>query len=544
MSYRNPARIVDTQSGQHIRNMQQSLAKSTTGVIDADTARIRAEMAKAAKDQAALRKKLQTQEEEAYSTAHQAAQQTNTSVRYDNMQENLQYNAHLAQKAAASVPLTSEEKTWQQNFNNVGSSIKTVLANVVSIRDQYEKQSNVKIPNEGSIVASDQNNLKMQAIEIWLNGKDGTSHSYFDGATGETTLIARDLDGVEVGRVTSNGKMYELETVPSSSEAVKTNGTNLINRINSEKAASSVYGKNPQTETVTTKTGDGKTTTQYYLTPNEEDVKKALEVSSREAVLSWTPSQIKNWYNATQRNSPTVERDSEGKFIPISEMFTEDEKYDIVDGIPTDTLNPYVKKVVDAFTEKTIKENPGLLESRFFKNKPEIKLEENPKTTGLTSADDIIEALYSKEGNGLFSLMKYNNKEVKNVILPNENENIISIQTAGGNEKYLKDGKSINKLDAEGNTIPKTLTTNFNLDKKEEIKAFVAALVKGKGYRQNAKQQEALTRNLLNKLKERKRLKKESSNKKVEGKGPLNEDFYNQSFLPTAEGDEIFKTKK
>ena len=380
MSYRNPARIVDTQSGQHIRNMQQSLAKSTTGVIDTDTARIRAGMAKAAKDQAALRKKLQTQEEEAYSTAHQAAQQTNTSVRYDNMQENLQYNAHLAQKAAASVPLTSEEKTWQQNFNNVGSSIKTVLANVVSIRDQYEKQSGVKVPNEGSIVASDQNNLKTQAIEIWLNGNGGTSHSYFDGATGETTLIARDEDGVEVGRVTSNGKMYELETVPSSSEAVKTNGTNLINRINSEKAASSVYGENPQTETVTTKTGDG-ITTQYYLTPNKEDVKKALEVSSREAVLGWTPSQIKNWYNATQRNSPTAKRDDSGKFIPITKMFTEDEKYDIVNGVPTDTLNPVVKMVVDAFTEKTIKENPGLLESRFFKNKPEIKLEKTKKPT-------------------------------------------------------------------------------------------------------------------------------------------------------------------
>ena len=381
MSYRNPARIVDTQSGQHIRNMQQSLAKSTTGVIDADTARIRAGMAKAAKDQAVLRKKLQTQEEEAYRTANQAAQQTNTSVRYDNMQENLQYNAHLAQKAAASVPLTSEEKTWQQNFNNVGSSIKTVLANVVSIRDQYEKQSGVKVPNEGSIVASDQNNLKTQAIEIWLNGNGGTSHSYFDGATGETTLIARDEDGVEVGRVTSNGKMYELETVPSSSEAVKTNGTNLINRINSEKAASSVYGENPQTETVTTKTGDG-ITTQYYLTPNKEDVKKALEVSSREAVLGWTPSQIKNWYNATQRNSPTAERDSKGKFIQITKMFTEDEKYIIgKDGIPTDTLDPDVKKVVDAFTEKTIKENPGLLESRFFKNKPEIKLDKTKKPT-------------------------------------------------------------------------------------------------------------------------------------------------------------------
>jgi hypothetical protein len=43
MSYRNPARIVDTQSGQHFRNMQQSLAEAFTGVINADTERIRKE---------------------------------------------------------------------------------------------------------------------------------------------------------------------------------------------------------------------------------------------------------------------------------------------------------------------------------------------------------------------------------------------------------------------------------------------------------------------------------------------------------------------
>jgi hypothetical protein len=371
MSYRNPAKIVDTQSGQHYRNMQQSLAKSFTGVIDADTARLQAQATKAEKEQAALRNKLEKQEAQAYKTANQANLQAGTSVRYDNMQENLNYNAHLARKSAANVPLTSEEKSWKQNFANVGTSIKQTLANVVSIRDSYTKQKEVKQGQEGSIAATDDNILKQQAVEIWLNGNGGTSHSYYDGTTGETTLIAKDLKGKEVGRITSNGKMYEFEIVPSSAEGIKANTAALLQSIKSERASSPVFGENPEA-VETTVDVNGKKVKQYYLEPTIDRVKEQLKESSTSTVMSWSPSEMVNWWNATQKNNPEA-YDKDGKFMKKEANFTEAQKYVFNDKVPTDKIEPYVQDIINAFTRKTVKENPQLMDKIFFANDPTKK---------------------------------------------------------------------------------------------------------------------------------------------------------------------------
>ena len=370
MSYRNPAKIVDTQSGQHYRNMQQSLAKSFTSVIDADTARLQAQATKAEKEQAALRNKLEKQEAQAYKTANQANLQAGTSVRYDNMQENLNYNAHLARKSAANIPLTSEEKSWKQNFANVGTSIKQTLANVVSIRDSYTKQKEVKQGQEGSIAATDDNILKQKAVEIWLNGNGGTSHSYYDGTTGETTLIAKDLKGKEVGRITSNGKMYEFEIVPSSAEGIKANTAALLQSIKSERASSPVFGENPEA-VETTVDVDGKKVKQYYLEPNIDKVKEQLKESSTSTVMSWSPSEMVNWWNATQKNNPEAYKD--GKFMEKEANFTEAEKYVFEGGAPTNKIEPYVQDIINAFTRKTVKENPQLMDKIFFANDPTKK---------------------------------------------------------------------------------------------------------------------------------------------------------------------------
>ncbi len=359
MSYRNPARIVDVQSGQHFRNMQQSLAKSFQGVIDQDTARIKAGMVKAEKEQAELRKKLQKQEDEAYRSALQANQQTNTSVRYDNMQENLSYNAHLAGKPAGS--LTSEERVWMQNFKNVGSSIKTVLANIVSGREDYEKQSSIRPGQEGSIVATVDNVNKQKAYEIFLNGNGGTSHAYFDGATGETTIVAKDLEGKIVGKVTSNGDMYEFATVIVTDKDRKSNVDNLIKSRETEGIQSSVYGKNPQSIAKTDPTNG---TTYYVIKPDEAATKEALRVSSLATVQSWSPDQQKNWYNSTQKGKPGFEA--------ITGSWTEDEKY-VEKEVPVDKSDPdgkkmtimvpspEVNKVTDAFNNQTFEENKQVL---------------------------------------------------------------------------------------------------------------------------------------------------------------------------------------
>ncbi len=358
MSYRNPAKIVDTQSGQHYRNMQQSLAKTFTGIVDADTARIKAETAKTIKEQAELRKRLQEQEADAYKTALQANQETGTSVRYDNMQENLQYNSHLASKPAGS--LTSEERVWMQNFKNVGSSIKTVLSNIVSGRESYEKQNAVKPGEEGSIAATNDNILKQKAMEIWLNGKDGTSHAYFDGTTGETTLIARNREGVEVGRVTSNGKNYDFETVADTKKQREANVKSLSNRINTEGISSSVYGINPKSDPVTDKSTG---VTKYFLTPTEDGVKKGLRTQALATIQSMTPTEQKNWYNSTQASKPG--------FKEITKSWTNDGKYKRVDGRLTNTPEDFIDTITDALVEQTFTENKDeLLKKRGFASKP------------------------------------------------------------------------------------------------------------------------------------------------------------------------------
>ena len=82
MSYRNPARIVDTQSGQHFRNMQQSLAKTFTGVINADTARIIKEAEKAEKEQSSVIRTIEKQDQAARDAAVQGKQARHVTNRH------------------------------------------------------------------------------------------------------------------------------------------------------------------------------------------------------------------------------------------------------------------------------------------------------------------------------------------------------------------------------------------------------------------------------------------------------------------------------
>jgi hypothetical protein len=471
MSYRNPAKLVDTQSGQHYRNMQQSLAKTFTGVVDADTARIKAETAKTIKEQAELRKKLQTQESDAYKTALQANQETGTSVRYDNMQENLQYNAHLASKPAGS--LTSEERVWMQNFKNVGSSIKTVLSNIVSGRESYDKQNAMRPGSEGSIAATDDNIKKQKAMEIWLNGKDGTSHAFFDGTTGETTLIARDSDGVEVGRVTSNGKDYSFETVANTQKERDANVKMLKGRIASEGISSDVYGINPESTPVKDpETG----ITKYFLTPTEEGIKKGLRTQALATIQSMTPAEQKNWYNATQADKPGFEE--------ITESWTNDDKYTRdSSGRLTNDPSPVVNKITDALVEQTFTDNKtDLMKATGFASKPpkseegmnaaQIKEMKNSKIyiagykklVKLTSDDKVINAFKDIKKHPETSL-----KIMKDLLSKFEKLRITEYLADGFMPTKEKEDPDMKDVDAIRIGVSPTNSVTINLEDSSEV---------------------------------------------------------------------------
>ena len=540
MSYENPRAVIDTQSAQGLQQLQNTIAGTFAGV---------AKSYKADKD--AVTKKLEKRELENRKRREEFQKQEDTL--YENTSKT---TARYGIEQAPELNALIDEYSDLKNANNSG----TLTSEEVSINKQkIAAQKAIPARTLGLYEGITESALSLKenknkdgdygGLDIYGDPKTYEDLSTWIGTSpGSRKLSLKPLDNgidLEIYAVI-NGRKYSSTQI----ERLRGKDSELLTRVPdprpefSDLTTASFMTVDPNTGKKSFKKGvlgkeridydtdeDGDVYKVVTNLTNEKQLKATGRIEAKASIEALSPRA-----RAALWNNKLAPRDSRGKLI-------EGKKDDPVKLYSTEEASSpdFIEKLEEAWVNEWFKTNIG---SEVEISRVKVKVEENPQNTGLTSADDIVEALYSKEGNGLFSLMKYNDKEVKNVILPNENENIISIQTAGGNEKHLINGKSINKLDAEGNTIPKTLTTNFNLDKKEEIKAFVAALVKGKGYRQSAKQQEALTMNLLNKLKERKRLKKESSNKKVEGKGPLNEDFYNQSFLPTAEGDQIFKTKK
>tara|TARA_R110000764_G_scaffold53969_2_gene117570 strand:- start:1535 stop:3157 length:1623 start_codon:yes stop_codon:yes gene_type:complete len=540
MSYENPRAVIDTQSAQGLQQLQNTIAGTFAGVVKSYKA-----------DKDAVTKKLEKRELENRKRREEFQKQEDTL--YENTSKT---TARYGIEQAPELNALIDEYSDLKNANNSG----TLTSEEVSINKQkIAAQKAIPARTLGLYEGITESALSLKenknkdgdygGLDIYGDPKTYEDLSTWIGTSpGSRKLSLKPLDNgidLEIYAVI-NGRKYSSTQI----ERLRGKDSELLTRVPdprpefSDLTTASFMTVDPNTGKKSFKKGvlgkeridydtdeDGDVYKVVTNLTNEKQLKATGRIEAKASIEALSPRA-----RAALWNNKLAPRDSRGKLI-------EGKKDDPVKLYSTEEASSpdFIEKLEEAWVNEWFKTNIG---SEVEISRVKVKVEENPQNTGLTSADDIVEALYSKEGNGLFSLMKYNDKEVKNVILPNENENIISIQTAGGNEKHLINGKSINKLDAEGNTIPKTLTTNFNLDKKEEIKAFVAALVKGKGYRQSAKQQEALTMNLLNKLKERKRLKKESSNKKVEGKGPLNEDFYNQSFLPTAEGDQIFKTKK
>ena len=529
MSYRNPARIVDTQSGQHFRNMQQSLAKTFTGVINADTARIIKEAEKAEKEQSLVIRTIEKQDQAARDAAVQSSVESGTDTVW-NLEPLLKANAYAT--GLKPGQRTEDDKKVLTNTRNLKPVLMETMSNIVSYEETFKSVIAKQAGSEGGLNRWSKSNAnKIKGLSVFFSGRNGRSVGTVDPYSGVASLKAywKGEGGEELAtEISSKGVDIELDTVPETKQSRVDMTANLLKMMKLEKGNSDVFAGAKATSRVE----EGTNRIIWSRKPTREAVEKALYTDALATVMGMSAAKGIVWNNNRKGMGPKVDG-----FITSS--YTDEEKY--VKNAEGEMVPR--KEIVDI--AKALAKNALDTEGQQLLANIEYAgvgaPDKQDKGAGLTSADDIVTALYSEEGNGLFSLMKYNGKEVKNVILPNEDENIISIQTAGGNEKYLKDGVSKNKLDAEGNTIPKTLTTNFNLDKIEEVKAFVAALIKGKGFRQTREQQEALTKKLLDKLEERKRLKKDLLNEKTKGKGPLSNDFYNQSFSPTGKGDNIFK---
>lgn len=142
MSYRNPAQYVDTQSGQSVQRMQESLANTTVKTVQGlsniylENQRKIEEIAKEAK--------------EATSEIENAVFQTkskNSSIEFDPLNEKL--NRYSDLKKQDPTKLTNKERNFMRSMENIGTTMKNGLANTTASAIAFKEQSDKGLSEDG-----------------------------------------------------------------------------------------------------------------------------------------------------------------------------------------------------------------------------------------------------------------------------------------------------------------------------------------------------------------------------------------------------------
>tara|TARA_R110001632_G_scaffold59793_1_gene145216 strand:+ start:44 stop:1540 length:1497 start_codon:yes stop_codon:yes gene_type:complete len=317
MSYRNPARIVDTQSGQHFRNMQQSLAKTFTGVINADTARIIKEAEKAEKEQSLVVQKIEKQDQAARDAAVQSSVESGTDTEW-NLEPLLKANA----SATGLKPgqRTEDDKKVMTNTRNLKPVLMGAMSNVVSYEETFESVIAKQAGSEGGLNRwSKANANKIKGLSIFYSGKNGRSEGTVDPYSGVASLKAywKGEGGEElVTEISSKGVDIELDTVPETKQSRVDMTANLLKMMKLEKGNSDVFIGAKATSRVE----EGTNRTIWSRKPTREAVEKALYTDALATVMGMSAAEGIVWSNNRSGMGPKVDG-----FITSS--YTDEEKY-------------------------------------------------------------------------------------------------------------------------------------------------------------------------------------------------------------------------
>ena len=138
MSYRNPTQNVDTQSGQYIRQMQQSVA----GSFEKLSNKISADNKERARKNEIIIREAEKRSEAAAQSIFQA-QSKNSSIDFNGLNE--QVNMLNDVYKINPTERTQEQKNFIRNMNNAGTHISGVLQNTSAGQQEYLEKRSRKI---------------------------------------------------------------------------------------------------------------------------------------------------------------------------------------------------------------------------------------------------------------------------------------------------------------------------------------------------------------------------------------------------------------
>ena len=196
MSYRNPKQVVDTQSGQYVREMQQSLSNTTDRTIQGLN-NIYLENQKQIKE-------IANEAAEATTKIENAVFQTkskNSTIQFDSL--NGQLNKFSNLKKQDPTKLTNKQRNFMRSMENIGTTMKNGLANTTASAISFKEQTDKGLGKDGG--NDEFRNPKQYKVMSIMNGSIPGSKeaNYEEDELGNViySVVVKDANGVPVGKV-------------------------------------------------------------------------------------------------------------------------------------------------------------------------------------------------------------------------------------------------------------------------------------------------------------------------------------------------------
>jgi len=294
MSYENPNQVIDTQSGQNLARMQQSIGSSfdkfaTSKKTEWDR---RAEANRKITD--AANKRATTAQNSAIAEASK-----NKSINFDGINDVINKGNDILLKNPKNR--TAEDRAYISNMDNMGTNIASTLANVAANGESYMKARSIKQGEEGghsrdagfTLPGPPEDFIGLQAADILFGykGAPGSKVSRFDAATNDFYIDIYDEKGKLLQTVMDSdmSSLTNYQKVPVERKNQDKIGTEAIKTMDIANPTGIAYrDKNGKLNDLVKDTAvPGKTT---YYRPLSKDVFRQGAIAQVNAAVSALPA--------------------------------------------------------------------------------------------------------------------------------------------------------------------------------------------------------------------------------------------------------------
>ena len=330
MSYRNPEQVVDTQSGQYIRQMQQSVASSFEKLAN----KVSAENKERARKNEIIIREAEKRSEAAAQSIYQA-QSKNKSIDFNGLNEQVDILNSIYKIPANER--SQEDKNFIRNMQYAGTHISDVLQNTSAGQQEYLEKRSIPMGNQGGFSSSN-NPENLEALDILYGFKDapGRKEARYDMSGPDGPVMYIDIyneDDKLVGSIINKdmSNIAQPEYVPNLSKQTTDTQKLLEDKLDLNAVTSMVYANS---EPKQFKANNG--TIYYTRLPDKEYIKNQARedvnavivgLSTDEAITFYNDVLSKGSMDMKQRSSWSQERDKEGNLIPDPDLVKIQEAY-------------------------------------------------------------------------------------------------------------------------------------------------------------------------------------------------------------------------